>query len=286
MALMLLSSYERARRVLAADGQDPLTDNAKNKRQILEWLPVVSAKVEKYCNRCFHSESRTEYFDVDYGKTEFYVAAPPITTLTSVYTDSSGLWEGAEGAEDDYYISAQSAAVNLDWPKTWMARKGLRIIYTGGMGTNAVQSVYATTGASGSFTIGRQVQGGTSGALGIIRAWASPALTVEVIYGIFEAAETLTEYTGTVDSATGGTSSAVTATLSSKTTTSMAEAYPDIVRAVELEMRFMFKHRLDFENIGTNQDGTTLRRDNATGQRIPLTPEACDLLNPYRMLVI
>lgn len=286
VAQLLLTSYERCRRILGAESTDPLTANAINKREITQWISEVSRKVERYCNRTFYSESRTEYFDVTYNKDEYWVAAPPVTTLTSVYQDQSGEWDGAEGEISDVFIGANSYSVVLPQALTWTARKGLRIIYTGGLATSGVRSVYAITATGGTMSAGYYVEGGTSGALGIVRVASSTALTVEVIYGVFQVGETLTEYNGALDVSTAPTATGKTATLDSVTTTSLAESYPDIVRAAELEIRFLHKHRLDFENTGTQQDGTTLRRDNPSAHRLPLTPEALDLLNPYRVMVI
>ena len=139
--------------------------------------------------------------------------------------------------------------------------------------------MFATTGASGDFTVGYYVRGSTSGALGIVRAWDTPALTVEVINGVFVAAETLTAYATAYDTGTAPTAG-VTAVLASKTTTALCEAYPAITAAAEIEVRYLWRHALDFETTGTNADQTTLRRGASTRQ-YPLQPETMDLLNPY-----
>jgi len=284
MASLQLTSYERMRRYAAAIGQDAYTNDPVTERMFGVWIGAVSGKIEAFCNRRFLSESRTEYFDVTYNRDEYWIKSPPVTTLTSVYEDSSGQWDGGESEISDCIYGSNGMSVVLPSRLPWTARKGLRIIYTGGLAANGVRSVYATTGASGDFTVGYYVRGGTSGALGIVRAWATPALTVEVINGVFEATETLTAYATAYDTASAPTAG-VTATLASKTTTALCEAYPEITTAAELEVRYMWKHSLDFETTGTNADQTTIRRGGSTRQ-YPLQPETMDLLNPYVLAVL
>ena len=274
-----LTSYERMRRYAAAIGQTAQTSGPIAERMFGVWIAAVSDKIEAYCNRRFLSESRTEYFDVTYNRDEYWIKSPPVTTLTSVYEDSSGEWDGSQSEISDCIYGSDGLSVILPYRLTWTARKGLRIIYTGGLAASGVRSVFSVTGASGAFTVGYYVRGGTSGALGIVRAWATPALTVEVINGVFEAAETLTAYATAYDVDTAP-SAGTTAVLASKTTTALCEAYPGITAAAEVEVRYMWKHQLDFETTGTNADQTTIRRGSNIRQ-YPLLPETMDLLNHY-----
>ena len=111
-------------------------------------------------------------------------------------------------------------------------------------------------------------------------ALTSGVMTVENYYGIFEAGETLTEYTG--EGATGATGS--TATLDSIATQSLAEAHPAIVSACEVQVRYYYKHTTDFENSGTDQNGNTIRRSNRVMNTtlLPLQEETMALLANYR----
>jgi len=280
MPSLQLTSFERMRRYFAAMGQDPYASNPQAERELTLWIGPVSDKIEQYCNRTFLSASRTEYFDVTYNRDEYWVDSPPVTTLTSVYQDTSGLWDGGESEITDCHAGAQGLSVVLPWRFTWTARNALRIIYTGGLATSGVRSVFVTASASGAFVPGQYVRGGTSMAIGVVRVWSTPNLTVEVANGVFEVGETLTQYATQYDVETAPVAG-VTATLSSKSTTALCEAHPAIAAAAEAEIRFMAKHRLDFETTGTNADQTTLRRGSADKRGYPLQPETMDLLSQY-----
>jgi hypothetical protein len=277
---VLLTSFDRVLRYLSSAnvGATSLTDTQNNRRDILGWIQAASKLAETYCNRSFATEARAEYFDVNAGQREFHVKAPPITTLTSAYLDSTGKYDGSETELTDAFISARSYSVITDDIQTLgvQAKKGVRIIYTGGLAVHGVQSIFTLTGITGTWTVGKYAMGGTSLACGIVRAFATPALTVEVLYGEFATAETLTEY----DSETAQGSSDGSGVLSAKTQTALCEAYPDIVRAVEIQVAHYYRYRSSFELSGTNRDGTSLRRQSAPTYM--LEPEAESLLQPYR----
>jgi hypothetical protein len=74
--------------------------------------------------------------------------------------------------------------------------------------------------------------------------------------------------------------------LSAKTTSCLNETAPAIVQACEAQVRYMWKHTTDFENSGTNKDGTTLRRSLDTVSPWPLQPEVHALLQPYRRIIM
>lgn len=275
---MLLTSYERMRRYLSGQDADNFEDSYKHRRDLLPIIQAVSKQIEFFCGREFYIESRTEYFDCNGSEKEFFVQAPPVTTVTSVYEDPTGLYDGSESELTDPGISADSRSVIVDnlTALGFKAIKGVRIIYTGGLGYHAAQSVFTVTGSSGTWTAGQYVYGSTSGATGIVKSYDSEnaRLTVEVLYGEFEADETLTEYT-TEALATAGDA---TATLSSKYRTALCEAYPDLVRAVEIQCSYMYRLRNSFEQSGVTRNGDTIRSDNRSGK---IQPEAIDLLVPY-----
>ena len=184
--MLLVSSYDRLRRFLAGQGNDPLTDNANNRRDLSVWISSTSAKIEQYLKRSIETESRTEYHDVTYGRDEYWVKGVPISTITSVKVDSSGLFDGSEStlSTDDYYIGAQDASVVLTSPRSWTVRRGIEIIYTGGLATASTRSVFAVADSTG-WTVDDFCFGETSGAFGIVKAAGSNSLTIEILYGIF-----------------------------------------------------------------------------------------------------
>ena len=49
-----------------------------------------------------------------------------------------------------------------------------------------------------------------------------------------------------------------------------------------MEIRYLKTHKRDFENTGTQKDGTTIRTDNRKSNRMSLRPEVNDIINPYR----
>jgi hypothetical protein len=279
---MLLSSARRIRLYTAGFQASPLTDNTQNNRLIYAWLSSTSDQIERYLNRRIESTSRTEYFDLSLSSREFFPKAYPITTLTSVYEDSQGLYSGSESEITDCYIGADSRSVVLPYIIDWNAPKGLRIIYTGGLAEHPVNSEFTMTSASGTPATGNYAIGATSGARGIYVSWSDPTLTIENYYGIFQSGEVINLY----DNEDGTGSATFTGTVSAISKQSLAEAYPAITQACETQVEHYFRHATDFENAGTNKDGTTLRRRTSLHQGLPLLQEVVAMLNPYRRIAI
>lgn len=279
--MLKLTSYERMRRYLAGEGNDILTDKESNRRDILIWINSISNKVQKYLNRDLFIQEHTEYFDLKYGGTEFWVNSPTISSISSVKYDSTGLFDGGESTLDDsgYHIGTNNNTVVLVSSIPYTSNRGIQIVYTGGLALSGVQSIYSTT-QSDTWTVDNFCIGNDSGAVGIVNAQTATTLTIEVLYGVFDIGETLTEYTGE----DGTTATGETATLDSKTQTALAESYPDIVDGCEMEIRYYKKHKLDFENTGTTKEGTTIRRDSKKSRRLPLQPEVIDIIDGYRRI--
>jgi hypothetical protein len=63
----------------------------------------------------------------------------------------------------------------------------------------------------------------------------------------------------------------------------LAEAYPDIVTACELELRYIHDHRNDFENQSTLK-GQTSRRDMSVDYN--LVPEVRSMIDKYRNFIL
>ena len=276
---MLLTSYERMRRHLSAKDADNFSDSVYHKRDSLSIIQSVSKQVEHYCGREFDIRSRTEYFDCNGNEKEFFVHAPDVSTVTSVYQDPTGLYDGSEVELTDPGISVDSRSVIVDnlTALGFKAIKGVRIIYTGGLGYHASQSIFVSSDMSSAPTVGYYMSGSSSSAIGLVKAWVAgtTSLTLEVLYGEFETDETLTEYT------TEGltTASGVSGTLDSKTRTALCEAYPDLVQAVEVQCSYMYRLRNGYEQAGVTRNGDNIRDYTRPGG---LQPETQALLTPYR----
>lgn len=282
MPSMLLSSVRRLRGSAVGISEDPFTDTPKNNRLLSMWLMAVSGQIEKYLDRELYIQARTEYFDMASGKTKFWIKAPPITTLTSVYEDPDGLWAGDESEIDDVFSDSDAKAAIIPYPLEWEGIKGIRVIYTGGLAYHAVNSVW-TVSASKSFVAGRYIIGGTSNAVGWVVSYSGTTLTVENYYGIFQAGETITQHA----QENGSDATSETDTITSIDRTSLAEGYPDIVQACEMQIGYMRRHTTDIENRGTNKDGKTTRvLSPRIAQRYPLLDEVRDMLNPYRNIAL
>lgn len=278
---MILTSYQRILRYLAGESKGILADSANNRRDILILLEAVSARISWYLNRIVESVDSTEYFDVGYAQREFWIGNAPITTLTSVKEDSTGRFSGDEATLDatDYHIGTEEASVILVSSRSWEAKRGIQIVYTGGLAAHAVRSTYVVASVA-SWVVGQYCIGGTSGAVGIVAAVTAGTteLDIDVLYGIFQAAETITAHANE----DGSDAVAATTTITSKTATALCETiYNPIVTACEGEMRYFIKHKFDFENDSTERDGFSIRR--AASQKPSLQPETRLLLDPFRI---
>ena len=280
MPTMNLTSLRRVRTFVVGEQSDLLTSSLNNNRLLEMWISGVSGMIERYLDRSLKSQAYTEYFSLTPGRVRFWVKGTPVTTLTSVYEDPEGLWEGNESQITDPFTDEYGNSVNIPFALSYEGVKAIRIIYTGGLATHPVNSTYAVT-TSDSFSAGNFVIGSTSGAVGVVVSEASGSLTIEDYYGEFIVGETLTEYTG--EDATGATGS--TATLDSVTTASLLRSYPELVMGAENQIRYMWKHTTDFENDGTNRDGATLRRGAMKNMPWPLQRETVELIQSYRRIV-
>jgi hypothetical protein len=237
--------------------------------------------VEKHLNRTVLYGAKTEYFDIGYNRREFFVSAYPINAITSVKEDSEGLFDGSEStlSSTEYHVGVDSASVILLSDVGYTAKRGLQVVYTGGMAAHAVRTTLAIESSTGTWTVVKYVIGGTSGAVGIVKAASSTAMTIETLQGVWEAGETLTEYDseGTQGSSDG------TATVTSITAQSLCEAYPAITRACEMEVRYMWEHKLDMENSSTQFEGVAQREFSA---KYELLPQSQKMLAPYRRLML
>jgi len=263
-------------RYLSAVAGSPLTDTKAQKGMIVPWILAASKQIEKHLKRELTIGNYTEYFDtLSERDVQFFVKAYPIITLTSVYRDTEGKWDSTNESEiDDCIIGKNSDSVVTPLSPEVLAYKSTRVIYTGGLAYSGVNSLF-TCVITGTWTVGTYCYGQTSEAVGILKSKTATTLTIENLYGIFEAGETLAEYSD--ENLTTATTN--TAVLTTITRQSLVEQYPDIVRACEIQVRYYWKHKDDFELSSTQKDGTNQR--SMYDSKESLTNEAMKFLQPY-----
>ena len=266
---------------------DPLTVKNENDRLLQTWLTACSGMVEKYIDRSIEKKAYIDYFTLSPAYKLYWVAANPIATLTDVYFDTTGLWEGDETEISDCFTNEDLSAVCL--PRTWdlgvQAVKGLRTRYIGGLAAHAVNSAYviASAGQTGTWAAGSYVCDMLSGAVGIVISYtpATRVLVVENYYGRFTIGNTLTQTT--FENEDPVTASGVFESIS---IASLADVASDIVMACEMQVRYMWKHTTDFEVTGTAKDGLTVKQGHLSTPHLPLLAEVREVLNPYKRMLM
>lgn len=280
--MLQLTSYNRMLRYICSTAGSSLNDTKAQKQMIINWILVASKQIETFLGRQLAITAYTEYFDTITDRDcIFFVKGYPIVSLTDVFLDGEGKFDGGESEIVDCITGKNSDSVILPIPPSVKAFKAIRVRYTGGLAYFGERTLLTVSGITGSWTVGKFITGTTSEAVGIVKAVTLTTITVEILYGIFEAGEALAQYD--LEDLSG--SSTATATLSAVTQQSLAETYPDIVRACEIQVRHYWKHKDDFELSSTSKDGTNQRRISLQ-DRSPLTAEVMALLTPYRRLSV
>jgi hypothetical protein len=193
------------------------------------------------------------------------------------------MWIGGQSqlSSISYHPSVDGAAITINFARPFEAKNGFMATYDGGLANSAALSVYNVT-FSGLWVLGKFIYGVNSNAVGIVNAFDASTLTIEVLYGRFQVGETVQQW----DTEDGAGSSTQTAVLTTAQALSLAEAYPEIVRATEMQLRFMMKNKDRFEQERIDKDGTTLRR--RTKGSLPaneLEAEVTMIMSHYRRMV-
>ncbi len=239
---------------------------------------------------------RVEDFSPYPGQRRFYTRAYPIASIASIYVDSSGRYEGDESliAADQYLIDADNRSITFSGlalgPNSdtgvLPASRGLRITYTGGLKADPVISSW-TKGADsgGTLAVNNYVQGESSLSVGRITARAAGTISLELLSGAFEAAETIREYSTwkfAAQDAGPGAPTDVSAVLTTCTTQCLAEAEPGLVQACEMHVEYMHSNKGNLENITVSTDGATKTSRADLKNRYGFLPEVMDILELYR----
>ncbi len=248
------------------DGRNNDTDEQRRTRQaLMGWILDVSAQIQYHCNREFLIQPRTQYFDNIQAVQEFFPSAVPILSVAALEWDFSGTWEvGAESVIDAtaYQIGPTGNTFRMRYG-TYQGMNALRLnTYLGGLAYHATQSVMTlgTVTGAGNIAAGRYAYGMDSESIGRVVAFDSGtgAATIDTLSGSFRALEELTFQ----PTAYGQDIASTGATIASIDRQSLADAHPEIARAVEIEIRFLEKHEYDFEiqSDGSAKSGASRRQ--------------------------
>lgn len=283
----MLSSLYKLSRYTSLE-YEGVQEKLKNRQKLLSWQASVSQLVESYCHRGFLIESRTEKFDTTPGQRSFLIQGVPLVSITSVKADTMGRYDGTSDYtldSEDYRIGADGMSVVLNVPVT-PALGGLRIVSVGGLAYHATRSVFA--GTISGVTNGWYCTNAYGSAAGIVRANSAASITIENLYGKFAEDDSLSFATkeeslfGDSNTLQGSASAVLTAI----TRQSLSEAYPDLERAVEIEVRYMAQHQRDFENVSTLQDQTQRRQHTVWQKEYVFQQETLAILGRYRRILL
>lgn len=281
---MNLTSYERVRRYLANQNGTILTNSKANQRDIEIWIKAVSNQIEKkFLKRELEIKERTEYYDTGYDQKEYFLKAYPILSISSVCVDYDGLYDGneVEILDDDRTVGSDNSSVVLLSSERPYER-GLRVIYTGGLAYDGVQSTYALESVSGTWVVDNFCIGQDSGAVGIVNTVGDDELLIHVLNGSYEVGETLKCHINENASDT----SSISAILQSKTIEALCESYPEFSCAAEMQIRYMMYNKNNFEFQSYQKDATAMRKQEQLSTRSGLIEPAEDILQQHKNIVL
>jgi hypothetical protein len=297
---MQLSTIRRLRAHVFGAQSAPMAAKPDNDRLLIMWLQAISDMIEKYLDRDLQNQAYTELFPVKRTQTKFPLRAFPVTGINSILFDPFGKFE--EVYDDDGNLSGDlseysmldergssvilNAALNYDGPRA------LKVSYVGGL-TETVATSKISLGKElvspplNSWKAGDWAKA-DNGAVGIVTdvsldesgngGWL-PTLTVEDYYGTWEKGSNVQRWTSETEYNSDHVESGVIFGVPQQ---SLIQLAPAIVMAAETQIRYMWKHTTDFENIGSNKDGGSSRRTTSPLTRPwSLLPEVEMLLQPY-----
>lgn len=258
---MQLTNINRMLRYIAGNN-DQVVSDYKVERNLQQFISSTSKNIVNWLNREVELKERAEYKSISYRQTCFSLDAYPVTSISSVYIDSTGLFDGDNESEldsDSYTVNDYSDKLIIDQTMYWEHKRGLRVTYTGGLASTCARSTYSITGTTGltSISSGLYCFGDDSGAVSTVYSSDSDTLVIDNLYGVYETGETVTMYMDEPKTIPAG----VSTTLSECSIKSLAESNPEIVAACENEVYYRWKNKGQFENSSTQKDGNSVRGD-------------------------
>lgn len=262
-------------------------------RQISYWL----RRIDRDDNDGIELKSRIEYIDPRPGQRRFYSWVYPIQSITALWGDSLGRYQGLEQQIDplNYIIDSDQRSIVLQWQPFWPqpgfapTPRTLRLTYVAGLAADPVVSTW-TKGADqgGTLTVGNIVRGDRSGSLGYTVAADTGTIAIECLSGKFLEGEVAREYDHVnISMADGGPKggTGVTVTLTICTARCLAESHPAIVLGCERHIVHWKQNRDSFHNLTVHQDGATHISRFDMMMEYDFLPEIKSLLMPYRNLL-
>jgi len=240
----------------------------------------MSRNIESFINTKFNQEQRIEFFNISPYQTIFYTSSI-INSVTSLKYSYTGEFTGEESDVTDYILGTNNKSIithraltNIKTPK------GLKLVYTGGLAIHGTRTDCIGTNLSGNPLAGNYIRN-TNGAVGILTSVNAPNFTYEALQGVFEAGDVLTISL----TENGSAIPATTASILSITNKSLVEQYPEIGMACDMQIRYMFKHKDNFEDTNVNRDSSTFGNTQyvkAENNIYELRPEVRSMLLPLR----
>lgn len=246
------------------------------RRALTQWANSISTDFQNYCFREFIIAPRVQFFDV-LGTQEFWPRAVPVISIEEIANDPLGLFEGDQWIlqTDIYHLSQTGRSIQMVYSVMTGGWRAARITYTGGLAYHATQSTFTVIGVTGVGNIqpGFFAYGLNSEAIGkVVSITAvigsdpiSYVLVLDNVYGIFQILDPLTFQSTYQAQDIPGTA----ATILSIDRQSLCEAFPNLNRAVEIEVDAMNKRQGNFQVQveGGTRSGATYRKqtDNPDG---------------------
>lgn len=252
----------------------------QKQRRLTNLIQQMSLKIERYLNFKLDIQERTEYHDVEYGQFQFFTKAFPVISIDSVHEDTSGVWDGSGTEISDVAIGKDNFSVLLPIRLFYTGSKAIKVVYTGGMAYSGTDSTF-TVGDTTDWGAGKFCIGSSSSAYGIVSSVADgTTLVVQNLQGIFTQGETISQYTE--ENPDDRNSASASTSIVSIDKQSLAESYPDLVLACEMEVNYHFAHVNNYQDISMSRDGTSTYRDRYRRPTEPFTAETLQILNTYR----
>ncbi len=187
--------------------------------------------------------------------------------------------------DQDYYLSATGNNLQIWFNILIPVARGLKVTYLGGMAWHAVNSTFTVGSATGveNIVAGRYAYGNTSEAIGKVISFDGTTLVLESINGIFMAGETLSFQSAPYAQDIAATS----ATILTIDRQSLVEQFPDLNQAMQIELRYMNKHQMNFEDTSAGgAQGSTYRHTEGDYRPYTFQPETLGILNRYRRFLV
>jgi len=300
--MLLLTSVDRVKNALGitTSSEDGLLSRL---------ISTTSIRFAYYLKRedALELKARSEYISPYRGMRQFFLRAYPIVSVASLASDPFGAFTGNETIvpATNYLVNENLREVNLiSWPVYYndggmltgaaypedlqpggVRPRSIRVNYTGGLAASGTVSTWTKTmDTGGTVTVGNYIVGQSSGAVAKITAQASGTISYSNIYGIFTA-ENVVEYTALDNSLSQSlgpnNATGVNTNLLVATSVSLAELYPDLVEAAEMNVRYLRTNRTNFENIVSTINGDTRISRSDMKKDYSFLPEVRDILQTY-----